>query len=413
MPLDILFLGGLFPKETEKDILSKSIGSVQQAANNLQWELVIGLGKNNKKPIKIVNSLHIGSFPKKYKELMIKTYSFSHIAESRSDINVGFINLPVVKSLSRINTLKKEISKWISDGGCTEKKVIIAYAMIPVFTQILEYVKKKNIKIVTCLIVPDLPQFMNFTYSRNFVFYKIFKVIQFWIIRKNMRCIDSYVLLTDAMRFPLKLNSPYVVVEGIAPFIPNKHSIPNDRADKKYIEIMYSGGLVEEYGVLDLVEAFKSITRSDLRLIICGSGPCLTKIVSDSQSDTRIVVKGQLSRDKVIELQSSVTLLVNPRRNDFEYTKYSFPSKILEYFASGTPVLAYMLDGMPEEYRSFFFQIQNNGDSIDSLKISLESILNKPKCELEKMGNMARHFVRTEKNGVKQCEKIYKMLYEM
>ena len=38
---------------------------------------------------------------------------------------------------------------------------------------------------------------------------------------------------------------------------------------------------------------------------------------------------------------------VNPRQNNEEFTKYSFPSKTMEYLASGVPVVAYKLDGIP------------------------------------------------------------------
>jgi glycosyltransferase involved in cell wall biosynthesis len=59
-------------------------------------------------------------------------------------------------------------------------------------------------------------------------------------------------------------------------------------------------------------------------------------------------------------------VLVNPRQNDEAYTKYSFPSKNIEYLLSGNPVVAYMLDGVPEEYRKFMSIVPDDG--VDSLK---------------------------------------------
>ena len=69
----------------------------------------------------------------------------------------------------------------------------------------------------------------------------------------------------------------------------------------------------------------------------------------------------------------SSDVLVNPRQNISDYTKYSFPSKIIDYLSCGKPVVAYLLDGMPEIYKSFIFSVSDN--SIDSLKSVLESIL--------------------------------------
>ena len=76
LDMDIAFLGGLFPRETEGEILEKSIGAVQAAANALQWNLVEGLDAHLERPVKVINSLYIGAFPGKYRDLWIPSYSF-------------------------------------------------------------------------------------------------------------------------------------------------------------------------------------------------------------------------------------------------------------------------------------------------------------------------------------------------
>lgn len=154
--MEILFLGGLFPKETENEIINNSIGSVQNAANNLQWEFVKGLEENSNKPITILNSLYIGSYPNRYKKMRINTYNFSRNLDKSKATNVGFLNLTGIKRVSRYLSLKPFVKDWI-DSKKDSKKVIIAYAMTSTFTQILEYAKKVDNSIATCLIIPDLP----------------------------------------------------------------------------------------------------------------------------------------------------------------------------------------------------------------------------------------------------------------
>lgn len=39
----------------------------------------------------------------------------------------------------------------------------------------------------------------------------------------------------------------------------------------------------------------------------------------------------------VLKAQSESEILVNPRNDNNEFTKYSFPSKVIEYLGSGTP----------------------------------------------------------------------------
>ena len=91
----------------------------------------------------------------------------------------------------------------------------------------------------------------------------------------------------------------------------------------------------------------------------------------------RIDYKGQVPPDIAKEIIDNASVLVNPRPNDSEYTKYSFPSKNIEYLMSGKAVVAYMLDGMPERYSEFIYKI----NSKDSIKDALLSALNSDNTE--------------------------------
>ena len=191
---DVIFLGGIFPKEKEEIFINNSKGSIQNAANNLQWEFIKGLDDNLIDSVKIINSPYVGSYPKRYKSPKIDTFKFSHDNKS-NDINVGFLNITGIKSISRYFSLKPYIKKWSLEKNM-RKKVIIAYAMTSPFTHILRYAKKINSDILTCLIVPDLPRLMR-TGRQKTMIYSIMKELDIKIISRDMKYIDSYVLLTE------------------------------------------------------------------------------------------------------------------------------------------------------------------------------------------------------------------------
>jgi glycosyltransferase involved in cell wall biosynthesis len=401
--LDVLFLGGLFPKEKENEILENSRGSVQNAANNLQWGIVLGLDANLPKPIKILNSLYIGSFPRRYKKLCIDTYPFSHIQGAKEDINVGFLNLTGIKNFSRYLTLRSYVKEWVIKET-KNKKVIIAYAMTPTFTQLLRYAKKVDDNIITCLIVPDLPQYMNLSATRNWA-YDFLKHIEIKQISKDMEYIDSYVVLTRYMRHALNISKPTIVIEGIATDVfEHVDRIPQGNGTKT---VLYSGGLAKKYGILELLNAFKRLPNENCRLVICGSGDAENEIIDASRRDKRIIFKGLLPRKEVLYLQKSSTILVNPRPNNEEYTKYSFPSKIMEYLSSGVPMVAYKLDGIPSEYNDYYYAIKEDEDGLYE---TLKEVLSKSKGELDRKGYEAKNFILTNKNEKEQAAKIIEML---
>lgn len=401
---DIAFLGGLFPKETEAEIYEKSKGSVQAAANALQWNIVEGLDKCNNTPVKIINSLFIGAYPRKFRDLLIKTYKFKHNKNS-DDINIGFLNIFGIKHFIKYYTLKPYLKKWADFKN--GEKVIIAYSLNYTFAKCLRYIKKVNPQIRTCIVVPDLPEYMNLS-NKVSPLYRFLKNIEIKCIRKNMQYIDSYVLLTEQMAGFLKIDKKYTVVEGISTDVFTNIIINKKEDNKKYI--LYTGTLNEKYGVLDLVEAFNQINRQEYRLILCGSGDSENKIKQYAKSDDRIIYKGQIKREDVLKLQMEATVLINPRKNDEEYTKYSFPSKILEYLSSGTPVIAYKLDGIPDEYDNYIYYI--NGDKTENIASKIIEVCEKSQEERNEFGERAREFVANNKNNFIQAQKILNMVKE-
>lgn len=89
------------------------------------------------------------------------------------------------------------------------------------------------------------------------------------------------------------------------------------------------------------------MNNTDYILEIYGDGDYRAELVELAAKHDRIIYKGLVSRDVIVARQKQVALLINPRPSSYEYTQYSFPSKIMEYMLSGTPVLTTKLPGIP------------------------------------------------------------------
>ena len=88
--------------------------------------------------------------------------------------------------------------------------------------------------------------------------------------------------------------------------------------------------------------------------------------------------------------------------------KYSFPSKTMEYLASGTPTLLYRLPGIPDEYFNYCFVVDGLG--IKALQVKIEEVLNLSHEDLELTGKRARDFILKQKNPIQQCKKIFQLI---
>ena len=99
---------------------------------------------------------------------------------------------------------------------------------------------------------------------------------------------------------------------------------------------------------------------------------------------------------------------MNPRPTHEEFVKYSFPSKTMEYMASGTPVLTTRLPGMPKEYYPYVDFIEE--ESAAGIAAALKAVLTRSDEELFQKGQKARAFVLEGRNNVVQAKRILTML---
>ena len=220
-------------------------------------------------------------------------------------------------------------------------------------------------------------------------------------------CTD-YVLLTEAMNeYIQNPGKPYVVLEGQADITMNEYCPDISRKAQPRI-CMYAGCVSKEYGLGDLVEGFCMTGFPDVELHIYGPCGYQEELKHISTVDPRVYYGGMLMNSEIVEKEMEATLLINARPTHEEFVKYSFPSKNMEYMASGTPVLTTKLPGMPKEYNPHVFLIEE--ETAEGIAKALEHVFTHSDEELFQKGMNAREFVLTQKNNVVQAKKIIEML---
>jgi glycosyltransferase involved in cell wall biosynthesis len=404
--MNILFLGGVFDETMEKEILKKSKGIVHYAANKFQWSLIDGLLSINDLNLEILSAPFIGTFPKDYEDMKYK--GKKSVYKNVIDCSyVGFNNIWGYRSVSRKRNLIKAIKKFAYKEA--DNKAIIIYSPHTPFLQAAVYSKKIDPTIHICLVVPDLPQFMNLNDTRSLIYDRL-KKIDINIFEKNLVFVDSFVLLTEPMKKMLNVGDrPHIVVEGVVNIENDDTEEENDHIQREnYATVVYTGTLNKKFGVVNLVEAFHNTNIKNARLKICGRGDAEEIIKSYASKDERIIFLGQLQHSEAVKLQRRATVLVNPRQNNEEFTKYSFPSKNMEYLLTGRPVIAYKLDGIPDEYDHYFYYVED--DSIYSLTNKIEEILLMDEEKRSNFGKRARSYVLKEKNNITASKKIIDMI---
>ncbi|MCI6305503.1 MAG: glycosyltransferase [Subdoligranulum sp.] len=344
--MDVLLLCGYFEPKHQQEISEKTKTWVENAANTFQQRLIAGLKKQDIN-LQVVSAPFIGPWPTAYEDKAFKGFK---AGESTENIQyVPFNNIWGYRNISRTAALKKSVKEFVRHTKA-EKKAIIVYCPHTPFLEAAVYGKQLDPSIHIHMVVPDLPQYMNLSKKAHPV-YDFFKKIDIHKMEKLIAHVDSFMLLTEYMAEKLQVGKrPYIVVEGIT----DKQQAALNKRENHGKKVAYAGKLVEAFGAKRLIEAFELIDDPGASLHICGGGELKPYVEEMCKKDSRIHYYGEVSAEKANEILQQADVLVNPRQNDDEYTKYSFPSKNIEYLMTGNAVVAYMLDGMPEIYKKLF-----------------------------------------------------------
>lgn len=398
--MKILFVSGLIEKSKERDILEKTKKGIDVAANVQVRNFIYGIESNIGEPISLIMDMRIPLWPD-YPQKIIKGFEWSH-TDNAKDYFVGRINrIDTLARLSKAFSIYRKARKWIKSQK--ESIAVFVYEMHTPYLLPVVFAATSKTKI--CLIVPDLPEYMDEMLEYK-TLKKILKKVDRVILNVLLKRVNYYVLFTDPMKDAFKAyNKPSTRVEALASF---EDFAGYNVADKKEAVVLYTGTLDKRYGIIELMKAFSLVENKDALLWICGVGNAKDEVVMASEKDSRIRWLGHLSRDEVLKLQKEATLLVNPRAKEDEYVKYSFPSKTIEYMLSGTPVIMRRLEGIPNEY--YKYVIVDEIGTVESLADVMRKALAMDKAEMDEMGHKARRFIIEEKNPHIQCGKILKMM---
>lgn len=404
--MEYAFIGMMIPEEMSETVFNISKKNMQDAANALQWSLYNGLCQNLNSKITLINVLPLGSYPQYCETAFVKRSTFK-TEYCDENINVGFCNIKLIRKYAQSKNLYRELKKWVKLSG--EEKTLFVYTASAVFLKAVKKIKKKYPEIKVCDIIADLPAYVSLASNKT----GIAKLYLEHSAKTSAKCLDAvdyFVLLTKQMADYLQIKKPFCVMEGISTKDSYLKLSDARITDSEKKIVFYSGTLHKKFGVMTLLSAFETIDDKDYVLQLCGVGDCEKEIERLAEQDKRIQFLGRVARNEVLELQKKATVLVNPRQNNEEFTKYSFPSKNLEYLSSGIPLVAYKLDGIPNEYDNYILYVED--DSIEALARRITEVCEMDSDERLTIGKKAKEFVLREKNQICQTRKILDLISE-
>lgn len=395
-----MFLGCFYPPNEMDDIRRNTKGGIQNASNLLQWDYINGIEQNLGCPISVMTRMSIGIYPHHYNKLIVRTHSFKR-DYGDDGIAIGFFNTFPVRPFFFNYVGIRQVLNWADDIEGNGVLIAYSHSMAPIITS----VKKRHPHLLVVLILPDLPRYTYLSKKCSMI-YRFRRYMDEKVLKQSIKDVDILVPITRQMGELIdpENKTKKVIIDGMVNVTEDEQ---RQEKDESIFTIAYTGTLTKAYGILALLSAIKSISDPRLRLIICGAGEAESEIRRMQENDPRVVFKGLVSPEKAKLIQKKSNLLVNPRRDSDEYTKYSFPSKILQYMESGTPVLCYKLAGISSEYDRYLLYVEKDECIADAIR----RVMRLKQERLIEIGMNARSFVQNEKTAYKQTRRLLDLIF--
>lgn len=330
----ILFCGCCLPRKFETRLKDLSVAG-NQYQNNL------------------INSL------KMYGEVQVLSYVTFPVENLENEIRneskvEGYTPFIFNKKISKLLEYRKELKSLIDWADC-----VITYNFMYPWHGIGDIARRRGKKSILVL--------ADYTPSEETkgIIQKIYSLLAKW----NFKKYSKVVLLSEGSKNYFDLNQETVLINGC--LMKSKFDDFDVKNQGEVIKIVYTGMLSSVAGIELLLESFSLLKGQQYELVICGQGSeCEQKIKESCLNDKRIVYKGFLTPEEYKIVLQNADILVNPRDMRFVQNKNNFPSKVLEYLASGRRIVSTRFNGYERYSENIIFSESTPESIAEAIKLA-------------------------------------------
>jgi len=319
-----------------------------RAGNMFQERLLLALSEAGLPACLILSQRPMRLFPRS-RTLFVRG-SRQEVESGLSIELLPYVNLPVIRPLTVGLIVLSRLVRWKAPPGV--KRTVLTYNLTEppgLFTLIAARLSGASpIASVNDIFVPG--ETVADSWSRR---------LDFWLQRRLIPRFDGLSVASRRIAEQFAPGIPWVRNEGgvgdtVVSRFEHHPSVPPSAVGRPFT-IAFAGSLTKINGIPEIVAAFAQLDGRELRLLVAGRGPEEEVIQRAAAGDARIDFRGYLSENEVLELYGEADLLLNLRITERINTDYFFPSKLVEYLATGVPVLSTGTGHVQEEFGEVLF----------------------------------------------------------
>ncbi|QCX26480.1 glycosyltransferase [Nocardioides jishulii] len=269
---------------------------------------------------------------------------------------VGFVNVLGVKHWSRHRVMLGEVMRRYRDPEVTRPDVVVVHGVNSALLALTNRVAT-HFGIPSVVLMTDPPHGVG---ARDEQPRSALRRVDFRRVMNQLDRFSAGICLTEQLGSAFLPGRPVLVMEGIADVAETDADAASPVGASPVV--LYAGGVEEAYGLGALLEAVER-SQGEWTLEVCGRGSYLDQVLRAAERSPRVVYRGVLGQAELHEAYRAAAILVNPRP-DRGFTRFSFPSKVLEYMTHGGTVASTRLPGIPEEYWDHLHPLPVDGEGM-------------------------------------------------
>lgn len=265
----------------------------------------------------------------------------------------AYIGVPVPETIrieSEENTIWKDngFLKSLSAFGRMVKKLlddsdaVMCYNITYAWISLPFWAKRRGVKSIA--VIADYSEAVSY---RSLVG-KLYAKLQGF----SMRRFDTVVGLSANISGKLKKRQNFILMEGGIDRKLYDAFTFREHTEGTPVILMYSGLLSTVTGVDKLLEVMRYVENQKIQLLLTGKGELEPQVQQAAQEDSRICYLGHLPYEEYICRINQADILINPRNMALPENQNNFPSKIMDYLASGKKIISTKFIGW-EKFRDY------------------------------------------------------------
>lgn len=364
-------LGGALPDQRFQEVADADRGE-RFANQRFGLALLRALKCNGALPFQ-VSAAPATDYPNN-RSLMFKR--LRHHWEGIDFLEVPFVNLTGIKHVTR--TLAA-IIYGIPEMRRHDAQVVVVHGILSPFLA-TALLARHRLGVPAAVVVTDPP---NVDHAFDTKLSRALKRIDARIIRRLLPSFDGVIAVTEQIVQDFTQGSRSLIMEGFA----TELSIVDESHEGRRPLAVYAGGVKAAFGVDVLLQA-QGLPGAGFDLAVYGAGPFVDEVVAAQKRQPGVMYGGVLDLAGLMDAYASADVLVNARPPDLDYAPYTFPSKLLEYLATGKPVVSTRLPGIPEDYWQVLIPCEPTAESV-AAAIALAAAQQTPEARARRLAFVA------------------------